>query len=77
MAYDLAEHNIELDKAAQYAESAISATAANLRNIDLSISLDHLNEVASIGAYWDTLGWVYFAKAISIRPNAIFAPPGC
>jgi tetratricopeptide (TPR) repeat protein len=37
--------------------------AANLRNIDLShISLDELNQVTSIGTFWDTLGWVYFQK---------------
>ncbi len=63
VAYALAEHNLELDRAAQYAESAISATAANLRNIDLAhLSLDDLNQVASIGVYWDTLGWVDFRK---------------
>ncbi len=63
VAYNLAEHKIELDKAQQYAESAVSATAANLRNIELShLSLEQLNEVASLGVYWDTLGWVYFQK---------------
>jgi tetratricopeptide (TPR) repeat protein/transglutaminase-like putative cysteine protease len=63
VAYSLADHNIELDKAQQYAESAISATAANLRNTDLPrLTLDDLGRVQSIGAYWDTLGWVYFQK---------------
>jgi Flp pilus assembly protein TadD/transglutaminase-like putative cysteine protease len=63
VAYALAEHNLELDKAAQYAESAIAATAANLRNVELArLSLDDLNQVASIGVYWDTLGWVNFRK---------------
>jgi Flp pilus assembly protein TadD len=63
VAFALAEHNLELDKAAQYAESAIAATTANLRNIVLSrLSLDDLNQVASIGVYWDTLGWINFRK---------------
>jgi Flp pilus assembly protein TadD/transglutaminase-like putative cysteine protease len=63
VAYALAEHNLELDKAAQYAESAIAATAANLRNVELArLSLDDLNQVSSIGLYWDTLGWVNFRK---------------
>ncbi|MFZ3379960.1 MAG: DUF3857 domain-containing protein, partial [Candidatus Acidiferrales bacterium] len=63
VAYNLAQHDIELDKAAQYAESAVSATAANLRNIELAhLSLDDLNQVSSIGVYWDTLGWIYFQK---------------
>jgi len=63
VAYNLADHSLELDKAQQYAESAVSTTAASLRNIELSnLSPDNLNAVASIGAYWDTLGWIYFQK---------------
>jgi Flp pilus assembly protein TadD/transglutaminase-like putative cysteine protease len=63
VAYNLADHSLELDKALQYAESAVSTSAASLRNVELSnLSLDNLNAVASIGAYWDTLGWVYFQK---------------
>ena len=63
VAYNLADHSLELDKALQYAESAVSTTAASLRNVELSnLSPDNLNAVASIAAYWDTLGWVYFQK---------------
>jgi tetratricopeptide (TPR) repeat protein/transglutaminase-like putative cysteine protease len=63
VAYALAEHNLELDKAAQNAESAIAATAANLRNVELArLSLDDLKQVAAIGVYWDTLGWINFRK---------------
>jgi Flp pilus assembly protein TadD len=63
VAYNLAEHQIDLDKAQQYAESAVSATTANLRNIDLShLSLDDLQAVSNLGIYWDTLGWVHFEK---------------
>jgi Flp pilus assembly protein TadD len=63
VAYNLADHSLELDKALQYAGSAVSTTAASLRNVELSnLSLDNLNAVASIGAYWDTLGWVYFQQ---------------
>jgi tetratricopeptide (TPR) repeat protein len=52
-----------LDRAQQYAESAVAATAAALRNV----SLDQLNDrnlglVSSLAAYWDTLGWVYFGR---------------
>src|SRR6201993_2134832 len=63
VAYNLADHSLELDKALQYAESVVSTTAASLRNMELSnLSLDNLNAVTSISAYWDTLGWVYFQK---------------
>jgi tetratricopeptide (TPR) repeat protein/transglutaminase-like putative cysteine protease len=63
VAFDFAVANIELDRAAQYAESAISATDANLRNIQLAhLSTDDLIQVTNIGVYWDTLGWVNFKK---------------
>jgi Flp pilus assembly protein TadD/transglutaminase-like putative cysteine protease len=63
IAYNLAEHQLELDKAKRYAESATAATAANLRNVELAhLTLDDLGAVIAIGAYWDTLGWVYFQE---------------
>jgi tetratricopeptide (TPR) repeat protein/transglutaminase-like putative cysteine protease len=63
VAYNLANANMELDRAAQYAESAISATDASLRNLQLAhLSLDDLNQVLNIGVYWDTLGWVNFKR---------------
>ena len=63
IAYNLADRAVELDKAQQYAESAVSATEKDLQKIDLShLTPQHLNEVANLGAYWDTLGWVYFRK---------------
>jgi tetratricopeptide (TPR) repeat protein/transglutaminase-like putative cysteine protease len=63
VAYNLANANIELDRAAQYAESAVSATDTNLRNLQLAhLTPEDLAQVASLGVYWDTLGWVYFKK---------------
>jgi len=63
IAYNLADNKIELDKAQRYSESAISSTDADLRNIDLlHLTMEQMNEVASIGSLWDTLGWVYFEK---------------
>jgi tetratricopeptide (TPR) repeat protein/transglutaminase-like putative cysteine protease len=63
VAYNLASANIELDRAKQYAESAVSATNASLRNIQIAhLSADDLNQTANIGVYWDTLGWVNFKK---------------
>jgi Flp pilus assembly protein TadD/transglutaminase-like putative cysteine protease len=68
VAYNLADHSLELDKALEYAESAVSTTAATLRNVELSnLSLDNLNAVASVSAYWDTLGWVYLQKGDSAK----------
>ncbi|HUO33840.1 MAG TPA: DUF3857 domain-containing protein [Candidatus Acidoferrum sp.] len=63
VAYALADKQMELDKALQYAQSAVTTVASSLRNADLSqLTVDQLAAVESLGAYWDTLGWVYFQK---------------
>ena len=59
----LADHKVALDRAQQYAESAVAATSVKLKNADLSHPAnDHLNDVATLGILWDTLGWVHFQK---------------
>src|SRR5262252_8287446 len=63
IAYQLSLKGSHLDRAQQYAESAVSATAAALRNV----SLDRLTQkdlllIPSLMAYWDTLGWVQFGE---------------
>jgi tetratricopeptide (TPR) repeat protein len=63
IAYQLSLKKSHLDKAQQYAESAVSATAAALRNVSLDrLSQQDLPLVSSLIAYWDTLGWVHFAQ---------------
>ena len=63
IAYQLSLKKAHLDRAQQYAESAVAATAAALRNLSLDqLSQRDLALVPSLIAYWDTLGWVYFAE---------------
>lgn len=63
IAYFFSDKGVQLDKALQYAESAVTTTAAGLRNVEVSnLTVDDLYEVSSLAAYWDTLGWVYFQK---------------
>jgi len=63
IAYQLSLKNSHLDRAQQYAESAISATTAALRNVSLDrLTAQELPLVPSLIAYWDTLGWVYFSE---------------
>jgi Flp pilus assembly protein TadD len=63
IAYNLALHAAQLDKALQYAESAVTTTATDLRNLEAgNLTLDDLNDVSALVAYWDTLGWVYFQR---------------
>jgi tetratricopeptide (TPR) repeat protein/transglutaminase-like putative cysteine protease len=63
VAFSLAERGIELDKAQHYAESAITATAADLQKLALAhATAGDFARVGDMGDYWDTLGWVYFQK---------------
>ena len=63
IAYQLSLKKAHLDRAQQYAESAVSATAAALRNISLDrLTQQELPLVRDLVAYWDTLGWVLFAN---------------
>ena len=63
IAYQLSLKDSHLDRAQQYAESAVSATAAALRNVSLDrLSNKDLPLVNSLVAYWDTLGWVHFGE---------------
>ncbi len=63
VAYALAEQGVHLEKARQYAESAVFTTASALQ----TLPEDRLTEygavaTASLVTYWDTLGWVYFKQ---------------
>ncbi|MGD0161676.1 MAG: DUF3857 domain-containing protein [Candidatus Sulfotelmatobacter sp.] len=63
IAYQLSLKKSHLDRAQQYAESAVSATTAALRNVTLDrLTPQELPLVSSLIAYWDTLGWVYFSE---------------
>ncbi len=63
IAYQLSLKKSHLDRAQQYAESAVSATTAALRNLSLdSLTSQELPLVPSLIAYWDTLGWVYYSQ---------------
>jgi tetratricopeptide (TPR) repeat protein len=63
IAYQLSLKKAHLDRAQQYAESAVSATEAALRNVSIDqLTQQELPLVPSLIAYWDTLGWVYFTE---------------
>jgi tetratricopeptide (TPR) repeat protein len=63
VAYYMAVEGAQLEKAQQYAESAVTTIATSLRNLEAgNLTIEDLNNVSSLAAYWDTLGWVYFQK---------------
>lgn len=63
VAYTLAEQRLELDTAEAYARRAVDATEAVLRGLALEdAGLRENMAVGQLGPYWDTLGWIYFAR---------------
>ena len=63
VAYYFATHKVQLDRAQQYAESAVTEASTRLRNAELlSLTPTDLQNVSALAAYWDTLGWVLFQK---------------
>ncbi|HEX8926342.1 MAG TPA: DUF3857 domain-containing protein, partial [Terriglobales bacterium] len=63
IAYVLACEKQRLDRAQQYAESAVSSTSALLKNLSPD-QAEWMGAAVSgqLATYWDTLGWVYFQQ---------------
>jgi tetratricopeptide (TPR) repeat protein/transglutaminase-like putative cysteine protease len=60
-AYSLAEANLQLDDALEYAEKAVDEIEESSDGISLdSLTLRDVQAMPSMAAYWDTLGWVHF-----------------
>lgn len=71
VAYELALGGVNLDAAQRYAESAVAAESAASRNLDIqNVDGRSLGVVNSLASYWDTLGWVYFAKGDIARAKS-------
>ncbi len=63
VAYNLALSSVQLERAQQYAESAVTEVTTELRNLELSnLTTQSVQSVNRLVAYWDTLGWVHFQK---------------
>lgn len=61
VAYELSVNRVHLERARQYAESAVAATAAELRNVELSrVTMNDMRKISALASYWDTLGWIHF-----------------
>jgi TonB family protein len=63
VAYGLASHKVQLGRAQQFAESAVTTEATTLRNAELDhITAATLRIVIRLAQDWDTLGWVHFQR---------------
>jgi len=61
VAYELADANVKLPEALDYAQKAVSAEEEASQKIRLSdVTLDDFHSVSRMASYWDTLGWVHF-----------------
>src|SRR5262249_45640280 len=75
VAYQLALAGLDLDRAQQYAESAVSSAAAASRNLDVErADAAAFGVGTSLAADWDTLGWVYFARGDLTNAERFVAP---
>jgi tetratricopeptide (TPR) repeat protein/transglutaminase-like putative cysteine protease len=60
-AFSLAEANLQLDDALEYAEKAVDEIEESSDGISLdSLTLRDVQAMPTMAAYWDTLGWVHF-----------------
>lgn len=63
VAYDLADHNLDLDDALKYSQKAVTKLESDSSEITLDeLVPDDLFLMSQLGANWDTLGWVYFRQ---------------
>lgn len=63
VAYQMSLRGFDLDRAQQYAESAVGGLSIQMRLMALdALKPQHLAGVASFAAYWDTLGWIHFRR---------------
>lgn len=62
-AYMLADANVELLKAQEWATRAVSILEKESQDVFLStLKSEDLGRMSSLAALWDTLGWVYFRE---------------
>jgi Tfp pilus assembly protein PilF len=61
VAYELALSNKRLDDGLRYAQEAVREEEDASRKVELSkLAVDDLRHTLTLGAYWDTLGWVHY-----------------
>jgi tetratricopeptide (TPR) repeat protein len=74
IAYQLALRGAHLERAQQYAESAVDAMTATSRTFAVDrLSSREIAVMASLASYWDTLGWVFFVKGDVARAEKLVA----
>jgi len=63
VSYELTQKSVHLERALEYAQSAVDETSTRLRTVTLDHpEMEEFGLVNSLASYWDTLGWVYFRQ---------------
>ena len=63
IAYSLAEQNVQLERAGQYADAAINAVETQLRDVNLdNLRYQDMGTAAFLYNIWDTKGWIEFKR---------------
>jgi len=63
IAYSLAEQDVQLDRASNYADSAINALETQLRDVSLdNLRMQDLGTTQLLFDVWDTRGWIDFKR---------------
>ncbi len=63
IAYGLSEQNVQLDRASQYADTAIQALQTQLRDVNFdNLRMQNLGTANLLFAVWDTKGWIEFKR---------------
>jgi hypothetical protein len=61
VAYDLAEKNLDLESARDYAERAVRTEEELSGRMQIEdVKSSDLGQAQTLATFWDTLGWVYF-----------------
>jgi tetratricopeptide (TPR) repeat protein/transglutaminase-like putative cysteine protease len=63
IAYSLAEENVQLDRASQYADAAINSIETQLRDVNLdNLRLQDVFTANLLYNVWDTKGWIEYRR---------------
>ena len=63
VAWVLASHNVDLERAERFAKLGVSLSSANLISVSLNpLTPDIYARISSLGSVWDTLGWIKFLR---------------
>ncbi len=75
IAYSLSEQNVQLDRASQYADTAIHAIETQLRDVSLDkLTMQDLGTAELLFSVWDTKGWIEFKRGNADTAEQFITP---